>query len=120
MENRRGDLLPGFFGVRYVLSVVHRSYPGIDPFSVEDSLALLIIVYSAKRRQGGLARVGGMPSLLEKILKDATTYFLVLSTGHLLLVLFQVLAPVSNHPVDLCSIAHDKITQTPIKSLPGM
>ena len=80
-----------------------------DPFSVEDSLALLIIVYSAKRHEGGLARVGGMPSLLEKIRQDATMYFLVLSTGHLLLVLFEVFAPVSSYPVDLGSITHDKI-----------
>ena len=73
-------------------------------------MALLIIVYSAKRHGGGLVRVGGMPNLLYKILRDATTYFLVLFTGHLLLVLFEVFAPVSDHPVDLGSITHDKIT----------
>ena len=81
-----------------------------DPFSVIDSLALLIIVYSAKRHAGGLARVGGVPSLLDKILQDATTYFLVLSTGHLVLLFFEVFPRVSDHPVDTCSTTNEKIT----------
>ena len=81
-----------------------------DPFPIEDALALLIIVYSAKRRAGGLARVGGMPSLLDKILQDATMYFLVLSTGHLLLLFFEIFAPVSDRPVDSCSTTYDRIT----------
>ena len=81
-----------------------------DPFSVKDTMALLIIVYFAKRRYGGLARVSGVPSLLYKILQDATTYFLVLSTGHLLLLFFEVFPPVSGPPVDSCSTTYDKIT----------
>ena len=80
-----------------------------DPFLVKDALALLIIVYSAKHHDGGHARVGGMPRLLDKILQDATIYFLVLSTGHLLFLFFKVFAPVSDRPVDLCSAVHHKL-----------
>jgi hypothetical protein len=71
-----------------------------NPFSVKDALALFFIVHSAKRRDGGrgLTRVGGVSSLLDKILKDATAYFLVLSTGHLLLLFFEIFAPVSERP----------------------
>ena len=83
--------------------------PASDPFFVKDALALLIIVYSAKHNDGGHARVDGMPRLLNKILKDATVYFLVLSTGHLLLLFFEVFAPVSDRPVDLCSAVHHKL-----------
>jgi hypothetical protein len=86
----------------------HRPSPTSNPFLVKDALALLIIVYSAKRHNGGLARVGGVPSLLDKIRQDATIYFLVLSTGHLLFLFFEIFAPVSDHPVDLRSAAHDK------------
>ena len=81
-----------------------------DPSSVKDTLALLIIVYSVKRRDGGLTRVGGVPNLLNKILQDATTYFMVLSACHLLLLFFGIFAPVSDGLVELCSITHDKIT----------
>ena len=80
--------------------------PASNTFLLGDALALVIIVYSAKRRDGGLTRVGGVPSLLDKILQDATTYFLVLFTGHLLLVLCEIFAPVSD-PVNLWSTAHD-------------
>ena len=80
--------------------------PAFIPFLVKDALALLIIVYSAKRHYGGLIRVGGVPPLLEKILQDATTYFLVLFTGQLLLVLCEIFAPVSD-PVSLWSTAHE-------------
>ena len=83
--------------------------PTSDPFLAKDVLALLIIVYSAKHRDEGCTLVDGMPSLLDKILQDATTYFLVLSTGHLLLLFFELFAPVSDHPVDLCSAAHNKL-----------
>ena len=80
-----------------------------DPFLVKDALALLIIVYSAKHYDGGCTRVDSAPRLLDKILQDATVYFLALSTGHLLLLFFELFAPVSDHPVDLCSTARDKL-----------
>ena len=96
------------YGMFFPLSTAHTI--ASDSFSVEDALALLIIVYSAKRHHGGLARVGGAPRLLDKILQDATTYCLVLSTGHLLVLFFEIFGPVSGRPVDLCSTTHNKIT----------
>ena len=80
-----------------------------NPSCAKDALALLIIVYSAKRHGGGLTRVGGAPNLLDKILQDATIYFLVLSTGHLLFLFFQIFAPVSNHRIELRPTIHDKL-----------
>ena len=94
------------YGTFFLLSTVHS--PTFNPFCVKDALALLIIVYSAKRHDGSLTRIGGVPSLLDKIRQDATTYFLVLSTGHIIFLFFQVFAPVSDHRVDLHSAAHDK------------
>ena len=104
--------------IYFTLSLVYGTFfpsPSVytlasDPFTIVDTLALLIIIYSAKRHAGGPARVGGVPSLLDKILQDATTYFLVLSTGHLLSLCFEVFSPVSNRPVDSCPAAYDKIT----------
>jgi len=40
---------------------------------------------------------------MDKIVQGATTYFLVIFTGHLLLVLFELLAPMSDHPANLYS-----------------
>ena len=84
------------------------SSPTPNTFCIKDVLALVIIAYSAKRRARGLAHVGGVPNLLDKILRDATTYFLVLTTGHILFLFFEVFAHVSD-PVNLCSTAHDKL-----------
>ena len=95
------------YGTLFPLSTAHTL--ASDPFLVKDALALLIIVYSAKHHDGGRARVDGMPSLLDKILQDATVYFLVLSTGHLLLLFFEVFASVSDHPVGLCFAAHERL-----------
>ena len=94
------------YGTFFPLSTVHPQTS--NPFRVKDALALLIIVHSAKRHGRGLTRVGGAPSLLDKIRQDATMYFLVLSTGHLLFLFFQIFAPVSDHRVDLRSAIHDK------------
>ena len=113
--------------IYFVLSLVYGTFPPLstvhtmasDTFSVKDALALFIIVYSAKRHDGGLTRVGGVPSLLDKIIQDATTYFLVLSTGHLLLLFFEPFAPVSDRPVEFFPTTYDKITQAPIRRLPG-
>ena len=92
------------YGMLFPLSAVRLATP--NPFCVKDSLALLIIVYYAKR-YGGLSRDGSVPSLLDKILQDATIYFLFLSTAHLLFLFFQIFAPVSDHRVALRSAAHD-------------
>ena len=86
------------YGALRLLSTAHT--PVSNHFLFKDALALLVVAYSAKHR--GRARVGGVPSLLDKIFQDATTYFLVLSTGHLLLVLCEIFAPVSD-PVNLYS-----------------
>ena len=107
METQRGDPCRTFAGIRYVLPTFTVYPPTSDPFSIKDILALLFIVYTAKRYRG-LTRGGGVPSLLGKILQDATMYFLVLSTGHLLFLFFEIFSPVSDHHVDLRSAAHDK------------
>ena len=49
-----------------------------------------------------------MPSLLESILEDATTYFLAIFTSQVLVVLFELVAPVSGRPVDTYSSAHNE------------
>lgn len=63
-----------------------------NPFA-QDVSAFPVIVYSA--RNLGFVRAAGVPSILENIVQDATSYFLVMLTGHLLLVIFELLAPVS-------------------------
>jgi len=58
---------------------------------VYDAVAFSIIVYSMKWR--GVTRAHGVPSLLDKIVRDATVYFVVIFTSHLLLLLFEFFAP---------------------------
>ena len=94
------------YGTLFPSSTAHT--PASDPIVIKDALALLIIVSSAKHKDRSLARIDGEPRLLDKILQDATTYFLVLSTGHLILLLFEAFAPVSDRLVDLCFAVHDK------------
>ena len=55
------------YGAFFPLPAAHS--PAFNPFFVKGVLALLIIVYSAKRRDGGFTRVGGVPGLLDKILR---------------------------------------------------
>ena len=81
--------------------------PTNDPFYSKDSLSFLIIVYSAKHR--GPARAHGAPNLLDKILRDATTYFLVIFTGQLLAIFFVIFAPVRDRPTDLCLLPPDQL-----------
>ena len=64
-------------------------------------------------------RAHGMPSLLDNIVQGATTYFMVIFTGHLLLILFELFAPVSDRPTDLLSVIHDERAQEPIQLLPA-
>jgi len=57
-----------------------------------DFLAFAIIIrYSRRRDRRGQAY--GMPDLFDRIVKDATIYFLVIFTSHLLLIFFEVFAP---------------------------
>ena len=72
----------------------------------KDIVAFSIIVYSTKWR--GLTRARGVPSLLDKIVRDATIYFMVIFSSHLLLVFFEFLAPVSNFPACLFSSTSDE------------
>ena len=98
-----------------VLSLVYgTSFPSLsihtttaNPFFIKDTSAFLIVVYSAKYR--GLMRAHGMPSLLDNIVQGATAYFLVIFTGHLLWIFFELLAPVSDRPADLYSSTHDEL-----------
>ena len=54
-------------------------------------------------------RAHGIPSLLDNIVQGATTYFLVIFTGHLLWIFFELLAPVSHRLTGLCSSTHDEL-----------
>ncbi|KAF9643927.1 hypothetical protein BDM02DRAFT_3191081 [Thelephora ganbajun] len=56
-----------------------------------DASAFLLVIYSARHR--GHTRAHGVPSLLDKIVQDATVYFLVIFGGHLLLIFFELFAP---------------------------
>ena len=47
-----------------------------------------------------------MPDLLGNIVRGASAYFMVIFTGHLLLVLFELFAPVSDYPADPRSFTH--------------
>jgi hypothetical protein len=82
------------------------SIAATDHLFVEDALAFSIIVYSMKWR--GLTRAQGVPSLLDKIVRDATVYFVVIFTSHLLLVFFEFFAPVSDFPTCLSSSTSDE------------
>ena len=91
-----------------------RSFLSVDTYTamtdrsiVEDILAFLIVVYTAKRQR--VMRLDGMPSLLDNIVEGATTYFLVIFTGHLLLILFELFAPVSTRLLSMCSFAYYKL-----------
>lgn len=76
-----------------------------DHPSVQDTLAFLIILYSVKWR----GTTHGVSSILNKIFRDATTYFIVIFTSHLLQVLFESFAPVSDFPTYLSSSAPDEL-----------
>ena len=42
-------------------------------------------------------RTHGIQSLLDTIVEDATVYFLIIFTGHLLVIFFEFFAPVSEN-----------------------
>lgn len=109
MENRRARLYRSLCCVWYAPFAVRRPHRnGNDqPFFVEDTSAFLVIVYSAKDQ--GPLRASGVPNILDRIFKDATVHFLVIFTAHLLLIFFQLLAPVSNLSADLHPSAHDEV-----------
>ena len=73
---------------------------------VKDAVAFSIILYSMKWR--GRTRAHGVPSLLDKIVRDATMYFVVIFTSHLLLVFFEFFAPVSDFSICLFPSTSDE------------
>ncbi|KAF9648019.1 hypothetical protein BDM02DRAFT_3187465 [Thelephora ganbajun] len=56
-----------------------------------DLLVFVIIFATAKRR--GMTRYPGIPTLLDTILRDATLYFILISTGQVLFEMFLFFAP---------------------------
>ena len=94
MAERGARIYCAFADVWCVLSLpssftLHRPTPFI-----EDCAAFAVIVFSARKR--GLMDAAGIPTLLGNIVRDGTVYFLVVFAGQLLLVLFELLAPVGN------------------------
>ena len=80
-----------------------RSFLFLDTYIVttnrsptKDTSAFLIIVYSTRRRR--MMSFPGMQSVLNNILQGSTSYFLVIFTGHVLLILFQLFAAGSIPP----------------------
>ena len=51
----------------------------------------------------------GIPNLLDNIVQGASSYFLVIFTGHVLLILFELFAPVSVHLLDSHPFAHHEL-----------
>ena len=77
-----------------------------DPFLNEDTSAFIIVVHSARDR-GGM-RAKGVPSLLDRIVEDATMYFLIIFISQIFVISFEIFAPVSDHPVVSRSSVNDK------------
>ena len=77
----------------------------VNPFLNKDTSAFFAIIYSAKSL--GHMRAQGVPSLVGRIVGDATTYFLIIFTSQILVISFEIFAPVSDHPVGLCSSVND-------------
>jgi hypothetical protein len=70
-------------------------------FLDKDTSAFVIIAYYAKGR--GNMRARGVPSLLDRIVEDATLYFLIIFTSQIFVISFEIFAAVSDHPVVLRS-----------------
>ena len=73
--------------------------------SIKDVSVFLIVIYSARHRSCTRAR--GVQSLLNTIIEDATVYFLLIFAGHILVILFEFFAPVSDDLANLRSSAND-------------
>ena len=94
------------YGVFY--PSIHRSRGIEQPLFVEDSSAFLVVVYSSRER--GCVHASSVQTLLDNIVQGATAYFLVICTGHLLSIVFEVFAPVSDLLADSFSSTHDGCT----------
>ena len=53
-------------------------------------------------------RARGVPSLLDRIVEDATTYFLIIFVSQIFVISFEIFANVSHHPVVSRSSVNDK------------
>ena len=118
MEARGARIYCAFADVWCVLPLL-RSFTWHRPTPfIEDSAAFLVIVFSARQRS--FIYAAGMPTLLGNIVRGGTVYFLVVFAGQLLLVFFELLAPVSDVSTDSFSSAHFvMVAQRPISLLPG-
>jgi hypothetical protein len=94
---------------------VSKSQRHNTPF-VLDTSAFLVVVYTARNRRG-FWRPSGVPSIFDNIVQGATTYFLVICTGNLLVIFFELLAPVSDLFTNPLFSAH--CIQEPIQLLPA-
>lgn len=75
-------------------SPLSRVYEKRRPIPFTDLLAFLIVVWVGRKGRGS-ARYR-IPTILDKIVRDATVYFLVLFTSHLVVEFFIIFAPVSH------------------------
>ena len=73
---------------------------------VKDTSVFLIVMHSA--RYLSRMRACGVQSLLDTIVGDATVYFLIF-TVHILVILFEFFAPVSDHLIGSFSSTHYKL-----------
>ena len=87
--------------------------------TVEGIAFLIIVVIAVRSRLGGYISI---PSILTAILRDATLYFLVVFSFHVLSMLFLFLTPVGGSRVtgypSLCSLC--VFIQPLVRFLPGM
>ena len=52
-------------------------------------------------------RAQGVPSILGRIVGDATTYFLIIFASQIFVISFEIFAPVSDYTGGLCSSVDD-------------
>ena len=74
-------------------SLHHRTNRLLNHRRSTDLLAFLIIIWVGRKATG--FRGSSIPSILDRIVKDATLYFLVIFTSHLIVEGFLIFAPVS-------------------------
>jgi len=107
IADHQGHFSWALANVWYVIFLPFSIHITIANTPVEDGSAFLIIVYAARHRD--TMRVSGMRGLLDTVVGDATVYFLLIFTGHILVILFEFFTPVSDHLVDLCSSTDCKL-----------
>lgn len=110
MATRGDNQYRAFASIWYVIFPAPRYLHCMDQRSfVQDTFAFGVIVYSVRRR--GLPRAEGGSTLLDKIVRDATMYFVVIFTSHLLLIIFELFAPVSDFSIYSSSSVPDGLRE---------